>query len=155
MVHRVASTTEGRSTHTCLHSFPSTPILQGTRLHQGDLGPVSPPRGFHESPHAAQPGWKPLLILPQPWAGRAAAPLPLPRATPGACEPARGRQQCVRAGRSAREGPVFCCARSFQLSLRRRHVSIACWRLRELVQSSLFSIFEASSCWTLASLLIL
>ena len=66
------------STHACLHSFPSTPVLLGTRLHERDLGPVSPPRGFHQSPHAAQPGWKPLLILPQPRAGQGEAACPSP-----------------------------------------------------------------------------
>ena len=66
------------STHACLHSFPSTPVLLGTRLHEGDMGPVSPPRGFRESPHAAQPSWKPLLILRQPRAGQGAAARPSP-----------------------------------------------------------------------------
>ena len=86
--------------------------------------------------------------------GRSCLPLAPPRLV-GPVNQRGADSSHVRVGRSVHEGPIFCCARSFQLSLRRRRVSIACQQLWELVQSSLFSMFEASSCWTLASVLIL
>ena len=101
-----------RRTHASLQSFPSRPILTGTRLHEGDLGPISPPRGFRGSPHTAQPGWKPPLIPPQPRAGL--GPVSGGQ-TAVVC--VRG-EACVRGPSAAVQGVSNC--------LRRWRVSVAC-----------------------------
>ena len=145
---------DGAHTHACTAS-PPRPFSRGHGFTKGIWVPS--PRPEASMSHHTQPSLAGNHCSSCLSHGRVGQqpPSPCPGRLLGPVNQRGADSSRVRAGRSAREGPVFCCARSFQLSLRRRHVSIACWRLQELVQSSLFSIFEASSCWTLASLLIL